>query len=168
MFACRCCCLHKVFCVELPSDNSRSGKKTKDKVTGKKGKHSIHVNKSLDERKKKYTSWLLHGHVYWESCVCAVFANWISIPGDYSVINNFVPSGGLPGSCMQITYCVYKAITRICLFGIWNFITLEFESFVYLWKWLPLLTCSMACVILVSTLYLLILFISLKNWYETT
>jgi len=41
-----------VFCVELPSDNSRSRKKTKDKVTGKKGKHSIHVNKSLDERKK--------------------------------------------------------------------------------------------------------------------
>lgn len=44
-----------MFCVELPSDNSRSGKKTKDKVTGKKGKHSIHVNKSLDERKKKNT-----------------------------------------------------------------------------------------------------------------
>ena len=59
----------KVFCVELPLDNN--GKETKEnfKVTGKTGKHSIHVHKSLDEKKLILGSYPC---IFRELCMCCI------------------------------------------------------------------------------------------------
>ena len=68
-----------MFCVELPLDNNKSGKKIKEKVIGKTGNHSIHIQwaQKFDERKNTHPSYI-HVSLYIGRVVyvhCTAFAN---------------------------------------------------------------------------------------------